>query len=218
MGEKNRPGIDRFHRATPVLSWTDLARRGVSVGNALAGVPLRRSVRAELSYAAPTSGDGGSVTKPHAAHDDERSTCRSGSVSGTRPPTSISAWSTAFPPPTPRARGTSPCSAASQVLHTVVRLLPGVHGGRPADGLPRPTPWDELGGYLKDLPCPARRVSAHAQGLRLRGVGRPLADGATAGVAYPSLNSVTHRRWTRARGTRHDNLRASVGSTEAAGN
>jgi hypothetical protein len=110
--------MNRFHRATPVLSWTDLARRGVSVGNALGGVTPRRSVRAELPHTYPTSGDGGSVTKPHAAHDDERSTCRSGSVSGTRPPTSSSPWSTAFPPPPPQARGTNPCSAASHVLRS----------------------------------------------------------------------------------------------------
>ena len=33
MGERNRPGINRFHRATPVSPWTDLARRGTVRGN-----------------------------------------------------------------------------------------------------------------------------------------------------------------------------------------
>src|SRR5262249_19196688 len=42
----------------------------VAVGNALAGVPPRRSVRAELPHTAPTSGDGGVWAKPHPAHDD----------------------------------------------------------------------------------------------------------------------------------------------------
>ena len=42
----------------------------VAVGNALSGVPPRRSVRAELPHTAPTSGDGGVRAKPHTAHDD----------------------------------------------------------------------------------------------------------------------------------------------------
>src|SRR6516162_6451768 len=68
--------------------------------------------------------------------------------------------------------------------YAVVRLPPGVPAGRTADGLPRPTPRDEPGGYLRDLPFPARGVSAPAPGIRLRGVRRPLAEGATAGVAF----------------------------------
>ena len=47
----------------------------VAVGNALAGVPPRRSVRAELPHTAPTSGDGGVRAKPHPAHDDGGAMC-----------------------------------------------------------------------------------------------------------------------------------------------
>jgi hypothetical protein len=68
--------------------------------------------------------------------------------------------------------------------YAVVRLPPGVHAGRTADGLPRPTPRDKPGGYLRDLPFPVQRVSTHAQGLRLRGVLGRLADRVAFGVAF----------------------------------
>ena len=88
----------------------------VAVGNALAGVPPLRSVRAELPHTAPTSGHGGGTANRDTAHDDERAARRSGSESGTRPPASCSPWSTAFPPPPPQATRARLCSAASQVL------------------------------------------------------------------------------------------------------
>src|SRR5512135_22349 len=99
-------------------------KTAVAVGTTLAGSPPRRSGRAELPHPAPTSGEGGDAAWPHSAHDDERSTRRSGSGSGTRPPTSGSPWSTAFPPPPPQTDRLRRCSAASQVL----RSRPTSHG------------------------------------------------------------------------------------------
>ena len=88
-------------------------------------------------------------------------------------------------PSTASADGSVParCSAASSVL----RHRPTSHGracrsvrswtfsGRPAS---------PSGGCPWDLPFPVRRVSTHAQGLRLRGVRRRLADDAALGVAF----------------------------------
>src|SRR6516165_5639301 len=76
--------------------------------------------------------------------------------------------------------------------YAVVRLPPGVHVGRTADGLPRPTPRGEPGGYLRDLPFPVRGVSTHAQGLRLRGVRGRLADSADLGVAFRFASQRRH--------------------------
>jgi hypothetical protein len=85
MGEKNRPGINRFHRTTPGLSWTDLARRRLAVRNALAGVPRRRSVRAELPHAASASGDGGDWTEPDSRTPSNEAPRPEAEVSGSRP-------------------------------------------------------------------------------------------------------------------------------------
>src|SRR5262249_46593016 len=90
------------------------------------------------------------------------------------------------PPSLHRLRGRAELASVRRLprYYAVVRLPTGVRAGRTALGLPQPTHRDEPGGYLRDLPFPARGVSTHTPGLRLRGVRRPLAEGATAGVAF----------------------------------
>src|SRR5262249_39452818 len=90
------------------------------------------------------------------------------------------------PPSLHRLRGRQRLALVRRLprYYAVVRLPPGVHARRTADDLPRPPRRDEPGGYLRGLPFPARGVSTHAPGLRLRGVQRSLAIDATAGVAF----------------------------------
>ncbi len=66
-----------------------------------------------------------------------------------------------------------------------VRLPSRVHVGIAATGLPRPSLGPIARGSRWGLPVLAHRASAHAQGLRLRGAGPPLAPGAAARVAFP---------------------------------
>src|SRR5262249_22933743 len=67
--------------------------------------------------------------------------------------------------------------------YAIVRLPRGVHAGSTVVDLVRPTRrW--TGGYPWDLPFPVRRVSTHAQGLRLRGVRGRLANTVALGVAF----------------------------------
>ena len=67
--------------------------------------------------------------------------------------------------------------------YATVRLPRGVRAGGTVMDLLRPTR-RTISGYPWDLPFPVRRVSTHAQGLRLRGVRGRLADDAVLGVAF----------------------------------
>src|SRR6516165_6171817 len=69
--------------------------------------------------------------------------------------------------------------------YAIVRLPTGVHAGSTVVDLFRPTR-RTTSGYPWDLPFLVRRVSTHAQGLRLRGVGGWLALAPSAMLPSPS--------------------------------
>ena len=176
-----RASVSSDRRAQRIDEVSDRLAK-VAVGNALAGVPPRRSVRAELPHTAPTSGGGGNWTKP--ASRTLSSEHRVGPA--------------LRPERGPRQRaplGRSPslhhlrrCHGRTLVrrllrYYAIVRLPRGVHAGSTVVDLFRPTR-RLTGGYPWDLPFPVRRVSTHAQGLRLRGVRGRLACNATNGVAF----------------------------------
>ena len=73
--------------------------------------------------------------------------------------------------------GTTPMSDSPAA--SVSGLRPQAFPDRPQGQRPTGSHWG--------LPVLAHRASAHAQGLRLRGAGPPLASGATARVAFPTL-------------------------------
>lgn len=154
----------------------------VAIGTGVVSSPPRRSVCAKLPHMAPTSGSWRRGVGRRFTHTLSSERHASPGLSPARGPEARVplGWS----PSLHRLR--QPHAFVRRLLwyYATVRLPASVHAGRTAQGLFRPT-FRPIGGRCpRDLPVPVRRVSTHAQSLRLRGIHGRLALSAARGVAF----------------------------------
>ena len=126
------------------------------------------------------------------AHATGRSTRFPSPESGARPTVVCSPWSSPFPPPTPPMCFLHVLVRRPHRYYGLVRLPLRVRAGRSVCSLLRPARPSLNGGHAGDLPVLVHEASAHAQGLRLRGVGTAARHNAAGRLAFPFSQQGRH--------------------------